>query len=103
MDSLIILLGWPAVAASVVLLAVGIAKTRWQYFALATVTALPFLLYLAATPRFSFIASAAGVCCLAATFSASKRRTTLAAVLFLPFLLLASFLAIIVMRDLSAN
>ena len=99
MDSLVILLGWPSVAASLVLLAIGLAKTRWQYVAIATIMALPFLLYLAATPRFSVIAPMVAVCCLASVLAAWRKRPTLAAALFLPFLLFASFVAFLVMRQ----
>jgi hypothetical protein len=93
---LTVLIGWPAVIVSLVLAALGVHRRQWQFLAAAAIFALPILLYLSGTPRFSLAAVAVGLSSLASVVAAYFGHRRLSAILFLPFLALAVFLAAIV-------
>ena len=50
-----IFIGWPGIIASLILLAVGIMKKRFLWALVGAVLSIPFSLYLAATPKFSYM------------------------------------------------
>lgn len=89
------LLGWPAVAASILLSAVGIAFRRALVVLVGAALALPFLLYLAGTPRFALSAPVVAVLYLATVAAVVRLRRWVAWLLWVAFLAFAGFVAVI--------
>jgi hypothetical protein len=79
-----VLLGWPAVCLSLGLAAVGIVGARWRLVALAGIAAMPFALYLSATPRFRLAAPLALVLFAGAAGATARGWRAAAAELLVP-------------------
>ena len=77
------LMGWPMVMLAAILLAAGVGYDNRVLAGVGAVLVTPFLLYLAATPRFAGWALVPLVLNPAATFVVEKRRA-LAAILLVP-------------------
>lgn len=90
------LFGWPAVAASLLLSAVGIALRRVVVVLLGAALALPFLLYLAGTPRFALSAPAVALLYLATVVAVARLRRWVAWLLWVVFLIFAAAVAALV-------
>jgi len=81
-----IIVGWPAIVASLVLLGLGIASQRQLITLVGAVVALPFLLYLFGTPRFPYWAPVLILLNFAAAASVGRGYRWLPALLAVPFL-----------------
>jgi hypothetical protein len=90
------LLGWPAVAASILISAVGIAIRRALVVLIGAALALPFLLYLAGTSRFALSAPVVAVLYLATVVAVTKLRRWVAWLLWVAFLAFAGLVAVLV-------
>jgi len=90
------LFGWPAVAASVLLSAVGIVLRRTLVVFVGAALALPFLLYLAGTPQYALTAPTVAVLYLATVYAVAKLRRWVAWLLWLVFLAFCAWIAVVV-------
>lgn len=81
-----IVMGWPAIVASLVLLGLGIATRRRLITLVGALVALPFLLYLFGTPRFQYWAPVLALLNFAAAASVGRGYRWLPAGLVVPFL-----------------
>jgi hypothetical protein len=86
-----VLLVWPAVLVSFALLAVGLISKRPYLLGAGALLGMPFFAYLALTPRFRGMGFIPVVLHLIAAVSLAKGRSTVAAVLCVPGVLLAGF------------
>lgn len=87
-----VLLMWPAVLVSFVLLAMGLISKRPYLLGAGALLGIPFFAYLALTPRFRGVGFLPVVLHLIAAVSLAKGRPTVAAVLCVPGVLLAGLL-----------
>jgi hypothetical protein len=99
MSWFVIALGWPAVIVSFLLTLLAIARSSSKFAVTGALFALPFMLYLFATPRFRLVALAAFGSHLAAAYALRRRSRTVAFMLFLPFVCLAAFVAALVVNQ----
>ena len=93
-----VILGWPAVVASLFISIVAITSGRWRLALVGVVVGSPFLAYLALTPRFSIIAPPVAASSCAAVYALARGRRSLAGALAVPYVLLAAFIALLVLR-----
>ena len=97
-----IVFGWPAVIGSVLATAFGIALGRWTYVLAGAIVGTPFLLYLLLTPRFGLIAPAVMATQLGAVYAVARGHRLVAIALAMPFVVLAAWLARLVLNQFSA-
>jgi hypothetical protein len=90
---LLILFGWPAVIAGLLLCAVGIWARRPVIVLAGAVLLAPFTFYLGATPRFRFLSPLLWLFLPAAAFLLRRGMIRLAWLFLLPFTVLAAWLA----------
>jgi hypothetical protein len=95
----IVVFGWPAVVASVVLTSCGIALRRPALALAGAIVAVPFMLYLFASPGARWIAPPVALAHFATPFALRRSGRGLAALLLLPFVLLAAYIATLVVRQ----
>jgi hypothetical protein len=94
-----VIFGWPAVIVSVLLTLAGIAATRWSLVLAGAVLGTPFLLYLFLTPRFRLVALLVAVLYFASAGAVAHRSRAIALALTAPFVVLAAFVAWLVMNQ----
>lgn len=92
-----LLFGWPAVVLSVALTSTGIALGRWRVALAGTLLGSPFLLYLFGTPRIGWLSLVVGALYLGSAQAVARSQRALALAMATPFLLLASFIAWLVL------
>ena len=95
----LVLLGWPALLVALALSGFGTFHKRPWYLYTAAILILPVSLYLAATPRFAFIALLAPLWLLLAGLAIKRNKINLAIVMVLPVVLFFSWLALIVVQQ----
>ena len=92
-------LGWPTLLVALVLSGFGTFQNRpWNLYT-AAILILPVSLYLAATPRFAFVALLAPLALLLAGLAIKRNKINLAIVMVLPVVLFFSWLAMIVLQE----
>jgi hypothetical protein len=96
---LITLLGWPAVAASVVAVAAGLLSKRPAPILLGAALGLPFFAYVAGTPRFGLAALAPVALQVVAAVVVVRKGAVWAAALCAPAVLLAAYILILVAKS----
>jgi hypothetical protein len=94
-----VVLGWPAVLASIVLALVGAANARAKMVLAGAVVACPFLFYLFLSPRFRWIAPLVAVLLFLAVRSAARRQRRTALLLVAPYVGVAMFVAYLVVNQ----
>jgi hypothetical protein len=94
-----IVFGWPAVIASVLITAGGLALSRWRIVLIGACVGTPFLFYLALTPRFGVIAPLVGVAYFAAVRAVARGHRMAGVTLVTPFAVLAAFVAALVLQQ----
>ena len=92
-----LLFGWPAVVLSVALTSTGIALGRWRVALAGTLLGSPFLLYLLGSPRIGWLSLVVGALYLGSAQAVARSQRALALAMATPFLLLASFIAWLVL------
>lgn len=85
-----IVFGWPAVIASIAVTTAGLIAKRAALVAAGATVALPFMSYLFASPRFTWIAIPIVVMHFGSAFAIQRGRTLLAWCGFLPFVIAAA-------------
>lgn len=93
------LLGWPALLVALTLSGFGMFRKRPWYLYAAAILILPVSLYLAATPRFAFVALLAPLVLLLAGLAIKRNKINLAIVMVLPVVLFFGWLALIVLQQ----
>ena len=88
-----VLLGWPAVIVSILLVAVGIVRGQAQVALPGAILGCPFLLYLFASPRVGWVSLLAGVLYLGSSRAVAQSRRGLAIAMATPFVVLIGFVA----------
>jgi len=88
-----VVFGWPFVGVSMLGFALGLATRRPWLMALGAVLAVPFCLYLSATPRFGAFGLMALFLNAGAAWASARGRSLLALILLVPFVGLAAFVA----------
>lgn len=94
-----ILLGWPAVIASMGLVLTGIVRGRSRPTLAGGLLGCPFLLYLFASPRIGLMAVIVGLLYLGSSQAVAQSRRVLAVAMAAPFVLLAGFVARLVLTQ----
>ena len=92
-EAWVVVFGWPFVGVAVVLFGLGLLRRQFSFVLLGSFFAAPFCLYLSATPRFWFVAPIVLLSSIAAAWALARGRSTTAALLVIPFVGLASFVA----------
>ena len=92
-----LLFGWPAVVLSVALTSTGIALGRWRVALAGTLLGSPFLVYLLGSPRIGWLSLVVGALYLGSAQAVARSQRALALAMATPFLLLASFIAWLVL------
>ena len=95
----VVLFGWPAIIISLVLCVTGLVRAKPKWLVVAAVFITPVSLYLAATPRFRWIAMLFPVLLFGASFAIRRSLPRLAWALFIPFVGFFGWLAVIVMSE----
>jgi hypothetical protein len=95
----IVLVGWPAIITSIILVMTGIASRQWSWALTGVVVAVPFLLYLWATPRFGTIAVPTALLYFASVWAAARGRRRMAVALTVPFVSMAALVARLVLQS----
>ncbi len=90
------LMGWPAVVASVIVLAGGLLRKRPALVALGAMLSLPFFLYVAGTPRFGVLAIIPVVLEFVAAWVLWRKRPLLAGTLCAPAVAFAVYIFVAV-------
>lgn len=98
-QTLAILLGWPAVIASIGLVLTGIVRGRSRATLMGGLWGCPFLLYLFASPRIGLPAVSVGLLYLGSSHAVAQSRRILALAMAAPFVLLAGFVARLVLTQ----
>jgi hypothetical protein len=94
-----VLFGWPAVVVSLALTFTGIAGGRWRMALAGTLIGSPFLLYLFGSPRIGWLSLVVGALYLGSAQAVARSRRALALAMAMPFVLLASFIAWLVLNQ----
>jgi hypothetical protein len=94
-----VILGWPAVIASIALALAGIATARTKMVLAGAIVACPFLFYLFLTPRFRWVAPLAAAPLFLAVRAAARRQRGTALLLVAPYVGLALFVAYLVVNQ----
>jgi hypothetical protein len=92
-----IVFGWPAAITSILCGLLGVASGRWKWVAAGLLLGGPFLLFLALTPRFGWIALVVAAGYAGAAVAARRERTRLAWALFTPMLALVVYVGWVVL------
>ena len=95
----VLIFGWPALLLALALSVAGILRRRPAWLAVGSVIAIPFFSYLAATPRFRWIALAFPLLLLGASIAVHRGRFGLAWALFVPFAGIVAWLAVVVLSE----
>jgi hypothetical protein len=93
-----IVLGWPAVIATLLLAVAGIARKKPALLVIATVVVTPISYYLMGSPRFGLFALAIPLCLLGSGMAVQRRHMVLAWGLLVPFVSVMGRLAFMVLR-----
>ena len=99
MTALVLMLGWPAVIGSLTLAVIAIRRNQWVLMLIGSLLTLPFLLYLAMTPRFPVIAPCIALLYLAGAFALRYQHRFLAVALLAPYMGLVLLVATYVARS----
>lgn len=94
-----IVVSWPAVIASLALLGYGIVTQGWKTTLAGSLIALPFLLYLFATPRFGYWAPVIVLLNFAAVYAVARGHRWLPAGLVAPFFGVVAWLVLAVLSQ----
>ena len=94
-----VLFGWPAVVLSLALTVTGIAVGRWGVALAGTLIGSPFLLYLFGSPRIGWLSLLVGALYLGSAQAVARSQRPLAFAMATPFVLLASFIAWLVLNQ----
>jgi hypothetical protein len=94
-----VLFGWPAVILSLALTLTGIADGRWRVALAGTLVGIPFLLYLLGSPRIGWLSLVVGALYLGSAQAVARSRLALALAMAMPFVLLASLIAWLVLNQ----
>jgi hypothetical protein len=95
----VLVFGWPAVVLSLALTLTGIAGGRSRLTLVGTLVGFPFLLYLFGTPRFGWLSLVVGALYLGSAQAVARSQRALAFAMTTPFVLLASFVAWLVLNQ----
>ena len=95
----VVALGWPAVIASMALVLTGVVLGRWRVALFGAFVACPFLLYLFASPRIRWLSLIVGVLYLGSARAVARSQSLLALAMATPFVVLAGFVAWLVLRQ----
>jgi len=95
----VIVLGWPAVIASIFLVLTGVIRGRSRMALVGALFGCPFLLYLFASPRIGWLALIVGLLYVASSQAVAHSRKGLALALAAPFVAVAGFVAGLVLRQ----
>jgi hypothetical protein len=87
----VVMLGWPAVLASIALVFVGIALRRARVAVVGGVLGVPYLLYLFGSPRVGWLSLAVGAVYLGSSLAVARSRRGLAIAMATPFVALSGF------------
>lgn len=88
-----LLFGWPVILLAILVPVTGILLNRPIWVVLGAFLAMPFSFYLGGTPRFRIAALFLPLLHLAAAYALQRRQRWLAALLLLPYIALAAWLA----------
>ncbi len=94
-----ILLGWPAILVSLALSVIGIVRRRSAWLVVAAIVVVPFSLYLAGSPRFSWLGLIIPLLLSGASIAIYYDHTRVAWSLLAPFVGVSGWLAIGVMSQ----
>ena len=94
-----VVLGWPFVGVALVLFGIGLLRRQFSFLLLGSFFAAPFCLYLTGTPRFWFVAPIVFLSSIAAAWAVARNRPPIAALLLIPFVSLAAFVAWVVVTE----
>jgi hypothetical protein len=94
-----IIFGWPAVVGSILVTSLALARGSSKLALAGVLSALPFMLYMSGTPRFSIVALPIVASHMAAAFALHRHNRSLALILFLPFVGFALFVARLVLKQ----
>ena len=94
-----VIVGWPAVIASLVLALVGIAMTRARMVLAGAVVACPFLFYLFLTPRLRWVAPPVATLLFVAARATARRQRRAALLSVAPYVGLVVFVAYLVVTQ----
>ena len=95
----VILLGWPAILSAITLSVAGIVRKKPNWLIASAILLIPVSLYLAATPRFRWIALVFPVLLIGASIAVRRSYFRLASALIMPVMVFFSWLAIIVFNE----
>ena len=99
MESLPVLLGWPAIALALVLSAIGIIRSQYALLFVGAGLLLPASLYLTGSPRIGWLGLAVVFLVAGAGIAVKRRRAKTARVLYLPVVAALSHLAALVVTQ----
>ena len=94
-----ILFGWPAVVVSLALTLTGIAVGRWRAVLAGALVATPFLFYLFASSLIGWLSLVVAALYLGSAQAVASSRRALALAMATPFVLLAGFVAWLVLNQ----
>jgi hypothetical protein len=83
----VIVFGWPAALASLLLVAVGLAARKFRLVIVGVIVGTPFLLYFALTPRFRYVAALILLLNYASAVAAHREKVVVASVLYAPYVI----------------
>ncbi len=95
----VILFGWPAILVALALSVMGVVRRRSKWLVVAAIVIIPLSLYLAGTPRFSWIALVFPLLLIGASIAVRRSHLWLAWTLFVPFVGFFGWLAVIVLSE----
>jgi hypothetical protein len=88
-----VLFGWPFMILAILVMITGIVLKKAAWILVGALLSIPFSLYLAATPRFRLVGIILPLFNLAAAYVVRRNRRWLAALLIVPFIAVALWLA----------
>ena len=94
-----VVIGWPAVFASIVLAWMGITTGRAWLTHAGAIIACPFLLYVSAAPGLRWVSATCGLLLFLAAVAVTQRQQRAAALLITPYLGLCAYVAYLVSRS----
>jgi hypothetical protein len=94
-----VIVGWPAVLASIVLAIVGIATERPRLVFAGAIVACPFLLYVFLTPRLRWVSPPVAALLFLAAGAVARRQRRVAAAMLVPYLCVCAFVAYLVVNQ----
>jgi hypothetical protein len=99
MPIIAIILGWPAVISSIILVLAGIVRGRSRIALVGVFLGCPFLLYLSGSPRLGWLALIVGVFYFGSWWAVNQSRRGFALAMATPFICLAGFVASLVLSQ----